>query len=81
MEKFTKLLYKRAKKFGSLNMATLTKRQQHILDILKRNKYENDYAGIYPYEKEEYAKMIDKEVIKPLEDSLKNIGNLNDKIV
>lgn len=31
---------------------------KQILKILKMNKYEDDYAGVYPYEKEEYAKMI-----------------------
>ena len=31
---------------------------QDILNILKTNKYENDFAGPMPYDKEEYAKMI-----------------------
>lgn len=29
-----------------------------IIKILKKNKYENSWAGNYPYEPEEYAKMI-----------------------
>jgi hypothetical protein len=37
-----------------------------ITEILSRYKYGNDFAGYYPYDKEEYAEIIYKEVIENL---------------
>lgn len=43
-----------------------TKKQTiiHITNILKRMKYQDDFAGDYPFDPEEYAEQIYNEVIK-----------------
>lgn len=44
----------------------MTKKEtiQKIVEILERNKYSSSYAGDFPHNKDEYAKMIWEEVIK-----------------